>query len=129
MLNPSTADEKTNDPTIRRCIDFARRWWLGTLVVVNLFALRATNPRDLYEADNPIGGMENDAAIFDAADGADKLIAAWGNHGALRNQGTWALSLMEGLRAPVEHFGLTKRGQPRHPLYVKRSTVLQLWAA
>jgi len=80
MLNPSTADAEVLDPTVRRCVGFARAWEFGSLEVVNLFAFRATDPRDLLLAAAPVG-PDNDQAIVDAASAADRVVAAWGTRG------------------------------------------------
>ena len=79
MLNPSKADEKRNDATIRRCVGFARSWGFGILEVVNLFALMSTNPEALLKAKDPVG-PDNDAAIRAALEVADTVVLAWGNH-------------------------------------------------
>src|SRR4029079_19593153 len=81
MLNPSTADAVKDDPTIRRGSSFSWSWGAGGLVVVNLFAFRATNPADLLDAPDPVG-PENDAHVRDAAKGAGLVMAAWGVHGS-----------------------------------------------
>ena len=81
-LNPSTADESHNDPTISRCINFAKKWGYGGLCMANLFAYRATQPRIMMLADDPIG-PDNDQILFDLVSKADIVVAAWGNHGSL----------------------------------------------
>ena len=116
MLNPSVADQVRDDPTIRRVIGFARRLGFARLSVVNLFAMRTTDPRRLYRARDPVG-PDNDAAIRAAVADATLVIAAWGNHGALHDRAAQVLPL---LPAP-HHLGLTARGQPRHPLYLPAS--------
>src|SRR5580765_5070589 len=77
MLNPSTADATKDDATIRRCVGFTKRWGYSTLEVVNLFAFRATHPRDLWKADDPVG-PDNDVTISDAVRRAQLIVAAWG---------------------------------------------------
>lgn len=79
-LNPSTADELLDDPTIRRCVAFARSWGYGALCMTNLFAFRATDPDVMKSADDPVG-PENDQHLQDLANGASVVIAAWGVHG------------------------------------------------
>ena len=116
MLNPSTADEEVNDPTIRRCMGYAEDWGYRRLVVVNLFAYRATDPRELRKAPEPYGA-ENGFHLFRAAIGADLVVGAWGAHGEWLNSGR---NLMLGFRPrgiTIKALGLTKRGQPVHPLY------------
>jgi hypothetical protein len=120
MLNPSKADHVENDPTVRRCIGFAEAWGYGGVDVVNIFALRSTDPLELYGHDDPIG-PENDAAILSAAAGAARVVAAWGHHGALRHRGSDVLRLIERSGRTVECLGMTKDGYPRHPLYIRGS--------
>ena len=118
MLNPSTADAETDDPTIRRCIGFAQRWGFRELVVGNLFAYRATNPQELTQVDDPIGA-ENDYHLTEMSGSAVATIAAWGERGALRGRDTDVLRILTG---SIEHLGLTKQGHPRHPLYLRSDT-------
>ena len=115
MLNPSTADAETDDPTIRRCIGFARRWGFRSLAVGNLFAWRATEPRELKQVSDPVG-PENDQHLIEMSDSANAVIAAWGAYGVYRNRNLHVLGLLE---STVEHLGLTKQGHPRHPLYLR----------
>lgn len=128
MLNPSTADAFTLDPTVRRCLGFARAWGADVLQVVNLFALRATDPRELYVPDADIGdGHVNDGEILAAllGSGVATAVGAWGAHGALRDRGRRVLALLQRrFRVPLQHLGLTKRGHPRHPLYLAANTTL-----
>ena len=84
-LNPSTADEKIDDPTIRRCINYAQNWGYGSLLMVNLFAYRATLPTELKNVKNPIGN-DNDLHIIELSKKADLAVAAWGNEGSLLNR-------------------------------------------
>jgi hypothetical protein len=119
-LNPSTADETTDDPTVRRCIGFARRWRHGGLLLVNLFAYRSTDPAGLKRASDPIG-PENDAAILDCCQSVTRVVVAWGVHGILEYRDRQVLSL---LSRPY-CLGLTKSGAPRHPLYLSAATRLR----
>ena len=115
-LNPSTADEQTDDPTIRRCTDFARRWGFARLTMVNLNAFRATDPSVMLDADDPVG-PDNDRAIAEAVGRSDLVVCAWGIN-AIEERAREALSLV-----PAPHcLELTKHGAPRHPLYVKATT-------
>jgi hypothetical protein len=127
MLNPSTADAFAEDPTIRRCLAFARREGCGGLVVVNLFALRATDPYELYKIVHPDPvGPENDRIVREAAAEAEgPVIAAWGVHGALNGRGAIVARLLEA--SDLMCLGLTKDGHPRHPLYVRGDAPLTLW--
>ncbi len=120
MLNPSTADASLDDPTIRRCVGFASRWGYRHLSVVNLFALRATDPTALYAVSPSyaIGG-DNDAHIRMHAKAADLVVCAWGSHGGLRNRDREVKKiLLEEAADRVMALGWTKGGQPRHPLYM-----------
>ena len=119
MLNPSTADARRDDPTIRRCAGFARAWGYAGMTVVNLFALRATDPARLRRARDPIG-WDNDRHIADAAAGGDALVVAWGAHGALGGRDRAVLALLAGRGAAC--LGMTRAGHPRHPLYLPRAT-------
>lgn len=110
MLNPSTVDETENDHTIKRCIDYAKRWGFGTLIVGNLFALRATNPDELYEHPKPIG-PENDAHLEEIADEAHKVIAAWGTRGDYMDRNQEVGELLDELYA----LDTSKNGHPNHP--------------
>lgn len=113
MLNPSTATELANDPTIHRCETRARRMGAGGVSIANLFAFRATRPEELKRAEDP-EGPENARLLAEWHAAADWTIAAWGVHGAWRGAGPRAARDMGALW----HLGLTKDGHPRHPLYV-----------
>jgi hypothetical protein len=118
-LNPSTADAREDDPTLRRCLSFARGWGYGSLLLVNLFSLRATDPRALKMASDPIG-PRTDLWLRRAAAETDTVIAAWGNGGLLMNRG---MTVHQMLKNPC-CLGLTALGMPRHPLYCpKRATL------
>jgi hypothetical protein len=119
MLNPSTADETIEDPTIRRCISFAKSWGFGNLRVGNLFALRSTDPLLLQEDLWPVG-KENDQWLYELHYGSQLTVAAWGVHGELRGRGEHVRDLLE-RGGPIHHLGLTKDGHPRHPLYLPAS--------
>ncbi|MBI1416966.1 MAG: DUF1643 domain-containing protein [Limimaricola sp.] len=128
MLNPSTASEATDDPTIARCTGFARALGAGGMEVVNLFAFRATHPRDLRRAEDPVG-PDNDAAILSAAARAGWLICAWGIHGTLHGRGTEVAALLRAAGHRPQVLGLTKDGHPRHPLYLRRDVQPVDWIA
>ena len=119
MLNPSTANAETDDPTIRRCIGFARKWGFQQLTVGNLFALRATNPQQIKQAIDPVG-PENDQHLIKMSASADGIITAWGTRGSYLNRDSHVLDLLPNT---IEHLGLTKQGHPRHPLYVRADAV------
>ena len=122
LLNPSTADEHRNDPTIRRCIGFARAWKFGSVEVVNLFAYRATDARELFKIDDPVG-VENDLFLKQAVERCSTVVVGWGSRGTLLGRDRKVLSLLAN-KKDVLCLGITKDGQPRHPLYVKGDTVL-----
>lgn len=116
MLNPSTADHFEDDPTIRRCINFAKRWGFGSFEVVNLFAYRATNPKELLSCNDPVG-KDNDKYIIEALNRADLAVAAWGTKGTLNNRNKQVLSYLT--HFDLYCLSLTKEGHPKHPLYIK----------
>lgn len=113
MLNPSTADASNDDPTIRRCIGFAKMWGYGGLNVYNLFALRATDPRELRKSSDPIG-PDNDAHLSQIPQDA-MIVAAWGSWGDYLHR---AFDVHKQFKGRLWCLGLTKGGHPRHPLYV-----------
>jgi hypothetical protein len=119
MLNPSTADADRDDPTIRRCIGFARAWGFGRLDVVNLFAFRTALPGRLRGSRDPVG-PDNDRHIARAARDADAIVAAWGVHGALLRRDRAVLDLLAD--RPLLCLGRTRAGHPRHPLYLRAAT-------
>ena len=115
-LNPSTADETKNDPTVRRCIRYAYDWGHNGLIMLNLFAYRSKSPKYLYSLADPIG-PDNDFHLRSASSKAGITIIAWGMHGNLMNRDKAVIPL---LKDP--HFlALTKHGHPRHPLYLKKN--------
>lgn len=129
LLNPSTADAGQDDPTLRRVMGFARAAGHGGVRVVNLFALRATDPRALHNSPDPIG-PENDRHLTEqlrACDGA--VICAWGAQGGYRGRDAQVLARLAGAGVPLWHLGLTAGGKPRHPLYLPATIRPQRWVA
>ena len=126
MLNPSTATEVQNDPTVERCEQRARTLGFGAFCVTNIFAWRNTDPKKMRAAADPVG-RDNDAAIRDACAWADQVIAAWGTHGAHLERGAEVAKLLALVNAPIFHLGLTKAGHPKHPLYLSYAQQPQLW--
>ncbi|WP_313522440.1 DUF1643 domain-containing protein [Shinella sp.] len=120
MLNPSTADAEQDDPTIRRCIGFAKTWGYGGLVVGNLFALRSTDPKALYGHADPIG-RDNDAHLLSIAGECHQVIAAWGTHGALGSRGAEVATMLNGFNLSL--LKRTAGGFPGHPLYIAAATI------
>ncbi|MHC4976214.1 MAG: DUF1643 domain-containing protein [Planctomycetota bacterium] len=117
MLNPSTATAEKNDPTVRRALGYAQRWAYGTLIVTNIFALRATNPKELYSCPDPVG-KGNDKAILDAARKADLVVGAWGNHGELGSRGAHVVEMLTNAGIELLCLKTTGKGHPSHPLYL-----------
>ncbi|MEX5727701.1 hypothetical protein Ga0609869_001054 [Rhodovulum iodosum] len=117
MLNPSTATEVQNDPTVERCERRARALGFGAFRVTNIFAYRATDPKLMRAAPDPVG-PGNDAAIAQSAPWADQIVCAWGAHGAHLDRGPEVERLLRATGLPLFHLGLTKAGHPRHPLYI-----------
>lgn len=122
MLNPSTADELQDDPTVRRCLGFARAWSHGALAVVNLFALVSTDPRALQREPEPVG-PENDRWILRAVTQSSRVVLAWGAHGTLLGRGDQVREFLRD-HPDVYTLGTTASGQPRHPLYVRNAAQL-----
>jgi hypothetical protein len=122
MLNPSTADHRQNDPTIRRCIGLASAWGYGALAVGNLFAFRTPSPKVLKRAAQPVG-RANDHWLERLAAESNRVIAAWGNDGAFLGRDQQVCELL----GPLHALALTRQGQPRHPLYIPNGTRPSFW--
>lgn len=125
-LNPSTADETNNDPTIRRCIDFANRWGYGALCVVNLFAWRDTKPTNMKKADDPVGPL-NDFHLFQVVRDSGITVAAWGTHGTHLGRAAKVRSLFREAGFPIHRLRLNDDGSPEHPLYIPAETEPELF--
>jgi hypothetical protein len=125
MLNPSTADAQADDPTIRKCIGFCRLWGCGELYVVNLFALRATDPKMIGKTLDPVG-TDNRVWVEHATGCADMVVCAWGNYGTYMDQGKTVLGWIKDTCEPM-CLGVTKDGYPKHPLYVRYGAELVLF--
>lgn len=117
MLNPSTADETQNDPTVERCEQRSRRLGYGAFRVTNIFAYRATDPRNMRAAPDPVG-PENDTVLAEGAAWADHIVASWGVHGEHQDRGPKVAYILVQTGVPLFHLGLSKAGHPRHPLYL-----------
>jgi hypothetical protein len=126
MLNPSQADQHQDDPTLRRCLRFATRWQCGRLIVVNLFAYCTASPQVLKTMPEPVG-INNDAFILQAAQQVPRLVLAWGNHGGWQARDLAVLQLLAPWCDRLYHLGLTRRGQPCHPLYLPTATEPVPW--
>lgn len=119
-LNPSTADEVENDPTVRRCINFAKDWGYGGMFMMNAYGFRATDPKVMKAAADPVGPGNNEA-LASIANEADLIVAAWGNHCTAER----ASEICELINAPIMCLGQTASGMPKHPLYLRKDTPLQ----
>ena len=116
-LNPSTADEFTDDPTIRRCIGYAKGWGYDGLYMLNVFAFRATEPKDMKAAKDPVGPY-NDRALALTCGNVNLVVAAWGVHGSYCGR---CYEVERSLKAHnLRCLGITKGGLPKHPLYLKK---------
>lgn len=127
MLNPSTADADTDDPTLRRIQGFSRRMGFGRAVVVNLYAYRATEPRDLWRAVDPVG-PDNDEHLRDALAGHE-VVVAWGAHARPDRVARFLQIHRDAPGAGRLHaLALTSAGQPRHPLYLRGDLTPKPWS-
>ena len=129
LLNPSTADAFKLDPTVKRCVAFARSWQADVIEVVNIFALRSTDPEALYKLTGGLRGddPDNDREILAACTGATRVVAGWGKHGALGSRSQVVRRVLADRGIRLHHLGMNKDGSPKHPLYVKGSTEPQEW--
>ena len=112
-LNPSVADSKKDDPTVKKCVAYAKELGFGSILIGNLFSYISPNPENLKKADDPIG-PENDKWLLRLADESDKVIAMWGNHGSYRNRCNEVCELDIELNC----LEVTKKDQPYHILYL-----------
>ena len=121
-LNPSTADASLDDPTIKRCIGFAKAWGYGGFIMTNLFAYRATNPKKLKGPFNP-AGVDNGKAIKVAVAASDCVVLCWGNNGDMFDGGYQMRRELRIAGVQTWHLGLTQSNYPKHPLYLRGDTV------
>jgi hypothetical protein len=127
MLNPSTATASADDPTIRRCVGYSRRWGHSAMNVLNLFAHRATDPRALTGAESPVGPL-NDKFIVETCQPGWETVAAWGVHGRLNGRGTRVAEMLTWLGVDLTCLEITAGGYPKHPLYSRLGLMPQLYA-
>lgn len=121
-LNPSTADATSDDPTVRRLISFAREFGYGAFDLLNLFALRATDPRKLQEHSHPVG-PENDDWLFGQV---GDVVVCWGTPGVYLDRGRYVANR---IKQQLYCFGINQNGTPKHPLYLPKDTVLRRYHA
>ena len=121
-LNPSTADEREDDPTIRRCKRFASDWGYGAIYMANLFALRATDPYGMMANNHPVGEY-NDYYLKNMAESAGVIVFAWGSHGGHIGRDKKVENMLREYTPMC--LGKTKSGKPRHPLYIKADKSLE----
>ena len=115
-LNPSTADEIANDPTVRRCIGFAQSWGYGGLLMANIFAYRATDPKEMQRAKSPVG-LKNNHWLRKLSQEAAIVICAWGDGGGFMGRGKKVLGMLDNIHC----LKMNKSGFPTHPLYQPKS--------
>lgn len=125
MLNPSTADASEDDPTIRRCRGFARLWGCAGIVVANLYALRATDPAELWQHNDPIG-PDNDSHLRALASVHQDVVCAWGSN-ARPDRVEEVVQIFSEARATLRCLGTNKDGSPKHPLYIRANQPLIPW--
>jgi len=132
MLNPSTATSEDDDPTIRKCIGFAQRWGHGCLAVLNLYALRSTDPKGLQRVADP-KGPDNDGfierSLILAKESGDKVVVAWGNDPFARRRALTIGAMARKIGVPLICLRKNKNGSPMHPLYVPYEAEPQPWSA
>ena len=128
MLNSSTADAFLDDPTVRRCIGFAKLWGYPGLVIANLFAVRGAEPKDALLHPDPVGS-QNDFMIHTllSVHGTLQVVCGWGAHGGFMNRGQDVLDIIRGRGFTPYCLGLTGSQQPRHPLYIRGDAPLEIY--
>jgi len=126
-LNPSTADETEDDPTIRRCKRFAKDWGYGGIYMVNAFALRATDPKVMLAAGANAVGPRNNEYLLEVGRVAEIAVACWGAHGHHLGRQHDIRRMYAGAMLNLYALGFTKDGLPLHPLYLRADTLPKLW--
>lgn len=120
-LNPSTADETTDDPTVRRCINYAREWGYPAFIMLNIFAFRATDPEEMKRQDEPVG-IDNNKHIIDICKQSGIVVAAWSNHASHMNRGHEVELLLSHYNIELHCLKINSSSRlPAHPLYLKKS--------
>lgn len=130
LLNPSVADAEVDDPTLRRGVGFAKRWGFGGLLFLNLFAYRATKPRNMMLAVDPVG-PDNDAWLIatlqQARAARTPVVCGWGADGVVFRRSEQLSAMATAVNVPLSCLGKTTSGQPSHPLYLRADAELQSW--
>ncbi len=121
LLNPSKADAVKDDHTIRRCVGFAKEWGYSRLVVVNLYAHRAPDPKDLLRCSDPVG-ESNDKYISKNVEEADLFIAGWGRKRKGLVRDNFVLDILRSSGIVIKTLGVNADGTPKHPLYLRKKT-------
>ncbi len=131
MLNPSTADASIDDPTIRRCKGFAKDWGYGALTVINLYAFRATDPKELWKASDPVGHNNDKWIEYICANypGEITFVCAWGANAKPDRVKQFVDLVAKHPKVKLMCLGTTKAGAPKHPLYIKADQPLEPWDA
>lgn len=124
-LNPSTADENNDDPTIRRCVDFAKRFGYSGLYMLNLFGLRSTDPKKLINVDDPVGDKNNKIIKEVCLSNNGYKICCWGNYGSFKNRGVQLINFLDHFEIVLHCFGFTEKNEPKHPLYLSKESKLE----
>ena len=122
-LNPSTATELVNDPTVRRCIGFARDWGYREFVMLNAFAFRSTDPQGLQRVDDPVGTANNQQLRLWTRK-SHLVVCCWGIHAALQGRDEFLRSQLQKWNVTARCFGKTQAGFPKHPLYLRKDSSL-----
>ena len=125
-LNPSTADEIADDNTIRKCATLIKKWGYLEFCMTNLFAFRATDPKEMKKEKEPIGS-DNDRHLFEISERADFIVCAWGRDGRHENRGQIVSHWLCVGGRRLHHLGLNDDGSPKHPLYLSGKTEPMLW--
>jgi hypothetical protein len=128
MMNPSVADIKVDDPTVKKCRKHTTLWGHGAMIVCNAFAYRATNPKMLLQAEDPVGPL-NDETIARCVRGASRVLVAWGKPPTqLGNRGLEVSKILKAAGAVTECLVKNNDGSPAHPLYQKLTTIPEVWS-
>lgn len=124
-LNPSTADENNDDPTIRRCVDFAKRFKYSGLYMLNLFGYCSTDPKELLKINDPVGKWNNKVIKEICENNNGYKICCWGNYGSFKNRGVQLINFLDHFDINLHCFGFTEKNEPKHPLYLSKESKLE----